>query len=126
MIAQAFGQSFATISISRGTTSYHGAMAILLIFGYMFVIIKNLFNQDKENVPILRLLFIGIIVQFSWEFVLLLSGIRPLGFQPLIINSLLETNLGIPYLYFIHRYVKQYETDSLRTSEALLVVQEHI
>lgn len=107
LIAQNFGSNFTIIQISRGTGSYHGAMAIMLLVGYLYVIIHNLTNQSEEKIPILRLLFIGIIVQFSWEAILLVSGIRPQGFNPLIVNSLLETNLGIPYLFFIHRYLKR-------------------
>ncbi len=115
MIAQAYGGSFPLISISRGTSGYHGAMAIMLIIGYLFVIIKNLFDEKNERIPVLKLLFIGIIVQFSWKFVLLISGIRPMGFQPLIVNSLLETNLGIPYLYFIHLYIKKQKQEIIQT-----------
>lgn len=107
LISQSFGASFATIQISRGTGSYHGFMAAILLAGYLIVIIQNLINKKARRIPILKLLLIGVIVQFSWEAVLLLSGIRPEGFDPLIINSLLETNLGIPYLFFIHRYIKQ-------------------
>jgi hypothetical protein len=107
LISQSFGSGFAQISISRGTGSYHGAMAIMLLVGYVYAIMRNLMNEDDQQIPILRLLFIGIIVQFSWEMVLLLSGIRPQGFRPLIINSLLETNLGMPYLFFIHRALQR-------------------
>jgi len=107
MIAQTFGGSFQTIQIQRGTGSYHGYMAILLLAGYLYIIIRNLIYEKEAPIPILKLLFIGIIVQFSWEAVLLLSGIRPQGFQPLIVNSLLETNLGIPYLFFIHRALRK-------------------
>lgn len=108
LISQNYGGNFSNISISRGTGSYHGAMAIMLLVGYVFVIIYNLITKSNEKVPIFRLLFIGIIVQFSWEAVLLLSGIRPQGFQPLIINSLLETNLGMPYLFFIHKGITNF------------------
>lgn len=107
MIAQGFGGQFPTIQIQRGTGSYHGFMAIMLIVGYVIVISKNLLSEHEPPIPLLRLLFIGIIVQLSWESVLLLSGIRPQGFKPLIINSLLETNLGIPYLFFIHKFIKK-------------------
>jgi hypothetical protein len=110
LIAQNFGENFPQISISRGTGSYHGAMAIMLLVGYVIVIVRNLVNENKERIPIVRLLMIGIIVQFSWEIVLLLSGIRPQGFKPLIINSLLETNLGMPYLFFIHQALKHKKT----------------
>lgn len=103
LIAQSFGSEFAMIRISRGTGSYHGIMAAILLVGYAIVIIKNLKSKDEERIPILRLLFIGILVQFSWEAVLLISGIRPDGWNPLIMNSLLETNLGMPYLFFIHK-----------------------
>jgi hypothetical protein len=108
LISKNFDGYFANISISRGTGSYHGIMAIILLIGYAFVIVKNITSKDSEKVPVFKLLFVGIIVQFSWEAVLLLSGIRPEGFQPLIINSLLETNLGMPYLYFIHKAITNY------------------
>ena len=69
------------------------------------------------KVNILQLLVIGIGVQFSWEFVLLISNIRPTGVLPLIVNSLIETNLGMPYLYLIHRAV------STRADEDLAAVK---
>lgn len=107
LISQSFGSDFAQITISRGTSSYHGAMAVILLIGYLFVIIRNLNSTENNKINIPRLLFIGIIVQFSWEAVLLISGIRPFGIKPLLINSLLETNLGIPYLYFIHKALRK-------------------
>jgi len=110
LIAQSFGSEFPMIRISRGTSSYHGIMAIILLVGYAYIIIRNLRSEDEERIPILRLLFIGIIVQFSWEAVLLISGIRPQGWNPLIINSLLETNLGMPYLFFIHKALSKRKT----------------
>jgi len=105
LISQGFSSELQTIQIQRGTGGYHVYMAIMLLFGYLYVIYKNLTSKNDEKIPILKLLFIGIIVQLSWESVLLLSGIRPTGFKPLIINSLLETNLGLPYLYFIHKKI---------------------
>ena len=113
MIAQNLGGNFETIQIQRGTGGYHGYMAIMLIIGYLVVIAKNLFSDQETPIPILRLLCIGIIVQLSWESVLLLSGIRPEGFKPLIVNSLLETNLVLPYLYFIHKKIKSYAPKSI-------------
>ena len=96
------------IHITRQVGSYHGWMAIILFVGYAFVIIKNVMSDDQERLPILKMLCVGIIVQFSWEAVLLITGLRPQGWNPLIINSLLETNLGIPYLYFIHKAIKSH------------------
>lgn len=111
LISQSFGLAFPTIQISRGTGSYHGYMAIMLFVGYGIVIIRNL-KENQDRIPIVKLLFVGIIVQFSWETVLLISGIRPLEWNPLVINSLLETNLGMPYLYFIHKAITKRNVDA--------------
>ncbi len=114
-LSQNFGTDFPAITIYRGTASYHGIMSVILVSGYLYLIIRNLRAEPKDKVNILRLLAIGIGVQFSWEFVLLISGIRPAGFMPLIINSLIETNLGIPYLYLIHRAISSRFTENLKT-----------
>jgi hypothetical protein len=107
-----FGGGFQVISTSRGTSAYHGVLALLLAAGYIYLIINNLRCRKADRVNLLRLFAIGIGIQFSWEAVLLLSGIRPAGFLPLIVNSLVETNMGMPYLYLIHRMVsKRYQED---------------
>jgi hypothetical protein len=106
-LSQNFGSAFPVVSIQRGTTSYHGIMALILLAGYTYLILKNLRSKPAARVSILQLLAIGIGVQFSWEFVLLISNIRPTGLLPLIVNSLVETNLGLPYLYLIHRAVTE-------------------
>ena len=112
-ISQIFGGQFYPIRIERMTGSYHGIMALMLVIGYGAVIIRNLTIKDAPKISIVRLLMIGIIVQFSWEAVLLVSGIRPQGFKPLLFNSLLETNLGIPYLYLIHKKITERLNHSL-------------
>jgi hypothetical protein len=98
-----FGAGFPEITISRGTGAYHGIMALILCVGYLVVIFNNL--KGKEKVNILRLMAIGICVQFAWETALLISGIRPPQWQPILVNSLIETNLGMPYIYYIHKHV---------------------
>lgn len=102
-LSQNFGIGFPQISISRGIGSYHGVMALILCIGYLIVIFNNLRGKDKVN--ILWLMAIGIGVQFAWEASLLINGIRPALWQPIIINSLIETNLGIPFTYYIHKSV---------------------
>lgn len=104
-LSQNFGAQFPVISICRGIGSYHGAMALIMLAGYVMVICHNL--SGKEPIDILRLLAIGIGVQFAWEAALLLNGIRPAQWQPIVVNSLIETNLGLPYAYFIHRAVRR-------------------
>jgi hypothetical protein len=110
-LSQNFGTGFAVITISRGTGSYHGIMALILCVGYVSVILKNL--KGKERIDILRMIVMGIGVQFAWEASLLISGIRPTLWQPIVVNSLIETNLGIPYAYFIHQYFTRYRKEDL-------------
>jgi hypothetical protein len=113
MLSQNFGTHFPVISIHRGTSAYHGIMALILAAGYLYLIIRNFRAAPGEKVNLLRLMAIGIAVQFSWELVLLLTGIRPIGIMPLIIDSLIETNMGMPYLYLIHRAISRRYNENL-------------
>jgi hypothetical protein len=105
LLSQNFGIGFGEITIRRGTGAYHGVMAAILFAGYLYVVVQNL--RGKEKINILWLMAIGLGVQFSWEAVLLVTGIRPAGLGALVVNSLIETNLGLPFTYFIHRAVTQ-------------------
>ena len=108
MLAATFGGG-TPIVIQRTTGSYHGWMALILFAGYAAVIGWNLFQKDQTlRINLLWLLAIGILVQLGWEAGLLLGGIRSAGFEnfsdkilTLVTNSLLETNLGMPYIYAI-------------------------
>ena len=84
-----------------------------MLVGYIILIVKNLKNKDiSKRINIGWILAIGILVQFSWEAVLLITGIRTMGIMPLIINSLIETNMGLPYLFLIHFVLsKKYRED---------------
>lgn len=126
MMSQNFASGFPEISIRRGTGSYHGVMALILLAGYLYLILNNLRSAKAARVNILWLLAIGIGVQFSWEGVLLLSGIRPAGIQPLIVNSLIETNMGMPYMYLIHRAVTGRFNENLTRSAGNGQVSEGI
>jgi hypothetical protein len=106
LLSQGLGTGFPEVAIQRGTGSYHGAMALILLVGYGILIVRNVRAGDRsgQKAKLLPLLAIGIGVQFSWEAVLL-SGIRPVGLLSLVVNSLIETNLGMPYVFLIHRAV---------------------
>lgn len=124
LLTQTFGGSAAPIVIQRTTGAYHGYMAALLFIGYLFVLLWNLAHKKKEEkMPLLWLLAIGILVQFGWEAGLLIGGVRSAGFsfadklRPLIINSLLETNLGMPYIYLIYLAYSSKFTEKLRRRE---------
>ncbi len=106
LLSQNFGQGFGTISIARGTGSYHGIMALVLFVGYALLCLHNIRGKG-EKINLVWLLATGILVQFSWEAVLLITGIRAQGLGPLIVDSLIETNLGLPYFYLIHRAISR-------------------
>ena len=107
--------TFPQVTIQRQVASYHGYMAAILAAGYLLLIVHNLQAENsEERAPINRLLLIGIGVQLAWEAALLITGIRPAGIKPIVLNSLIETNLGMPYIYLIHR---RYALRSIRLRE---------
>jgi hypothetical protein len=92
------------ISIARGTADYHGVMALPLFLGYGSLCVYNLRQTDQSRrVPLPWILAIGILVQLSWESVLTISGIRNASWRTWLVDSLVETNMGLPYLYLVHR-----------------------
>lgn len=106
LLSQDLGYDTNPISIMRGTAQYHGVMAFIMFVGYAYLCLNNIRRRDEDgHAPILRIIAIGILVQLSWEVVLAISGIRNQSWNTLIVNSLLETNMGLPYLYLIHRAV---------------------
>lgn len=106
----------ANIQTYRTTGQYHGAMAIILLIGYFGLILYNLFTK-KNKVPLLKLNLIGFFVQFSWEFALLINQIRPMNensLTTLLIDSLIETNLGMPYIFLIYIGISKFYNDNLQ------------
>ena len=134
MIAATFGHSENPVVIQRTTGAYHGYMAIMLFAGYLALIAWNLFQKDTaRRVNILWLLAIGVLVQFGWEAGLLLGGIRSAGFEnfadkllTLVTNSLLETNLGMPYIYAIFLAWSAKFTEQLRPRKTRLAFLQRL
>lgn len=109
------------IHIQRTTGAYHGIMGAILFLSYLGVIVYNLSCRKKESmVNILWLCSIGVAVQFGWEFALLVGGIRSTGFalpeqiRTLVVNSLVETNLGMPLMFLIHKFFKDRYSEDLK------------
>ncbi|MCM1305791.1 MAG: hypothetical protein NC303_00590 [Firmicutes bacterium] len=109
------------IKIQRTTGSYHWVMALILVIGYFAAIIYNLFQKDKsKRFPLLWMLLIGVSVQLGWEASLLIGGIRSAEFDvwqklsTLVVNSLLETNLGIVPIYCIYALITSRFTENLK------------
>ena len=95
--------------------------------------IYNLWQKNRaRRIQIPWLLAIGILVQFGWEAGLLLGGVRSAGFSleekllPLIVNSLLETNLGMPYIYLIFLAVTSRFTQQLRPRKEKITLLQRI
>lgn len=134
LIVQTFAADQLPIIIQRTTGAYHGYMALILFIGYLGLIIYNLYQRDKSrriNIP--WLLIIGILVQLGWESGLLIGGIRSAGFAtlgeklvPLVINSLLETNLGMPYIYLIFIAVTRRFSEDLHRRQPQLSFLDRI
>ena len=133
MLAQLIGFGQMPIVIQRTTGAYHGWMAAILFVGYLLAVVRNLGESDRKcRIDLLRLLAIGIAAQFAWEAALLLGGIRSAGLdfaeklRPLIVNSLLETNLGMPYVYLIFVALTRRFTSALARREDVPSFRERI
>jgi len=103
LLSQTFGQDFIALATHRGTRSYHAPMIFIGLLGYAWLALRNRTVPPSDRAPLGRLLAIGIGVQMSWETVLLLGGIRPFDPTGLAVRSLIETNLGLPWAWWIHR-----------------------
>lgn len=112
LLSKSFASGFAEISITRGTSGYHGIMGVLLFIGYAALVIHNI-RKPEQRIAIGWILAIGILVQGSWEFILAITGIRNLSLQTFIVNALLETNMGLPYLWAIHRAIGRRRREDL-------------
>lgn len=133
MLAQLIGFGQMPIVIQRTTGAYHGWMAAILFVGYLLAVVRNLGESDRKcRIDLLRLSAIGIAAQFAWEAALLLGGIRSTGLdfaeklRPLIVNSLLETNLGMPYVYLIFVALTRRFTPALARREDVPSFRERI
>lgn len=126
-------QNMDKVIIQRTTGEYHGYMAAIMFVGYLILIIYNLSRDKEHRINIPWLLAIGILVQFGWEAGLLIGGIRSAGFatveeklKPLVVNSLLETNLGMPYIYFIFTAYSAKFTEQFNSRAEKLSIGERI
>ena len=134
LLTGTFAPGAVPIVIARTTGAYHGYMAAILFAGYLGVIAYNLGQRQRErqvNIP--WLLAIGILVQLGWEAGLLLGGIRSAGvagagekLRTLAVNSLLETNLGMPYVYAIFVWLTARFTEGLKRRPCTLSMGERI
>ncbi len=100
LLSQEFGAGFRQIHIQRNVPGYHADTAVILAAGYLILIIRNITGKYPKA-PLATLLVTGIGVQLAWEAVLLITASRPEATKPLLINSLIETNLGVPFIYMI-------------------------
>lgn len=122
------------IKIQRTTGAYHGWMAAILFLSYAALILFNILRKDKSlRFPLLRLFLIGVFVQFGWELSLLIGGIRSAGIESaadkltvLLVNSLLETNLGMPLIYIIFLLITSVFTEDLKRRGGKVTLSERL
>lgn len=134
LITQIFAGEAVPIVIERTTGVYHGYMAVILFVGYLGLILYNMYQKDRvRRIRIPWLLAIGILVQFGWETGLLIGGIRSAGFSDigqklhvLLVNSLLETNLGLSYIYCVYIVYSKKYTEDLRRGKHPVSFAERI
>ena len=118
ILSKAYPNSMEIIT-TRTTNEYHWIMAIFLVVGYGFIIVKDILTSKDIKSDVKKLLYlnlIGILAQFGWEFALFVSGIRPaneMSLQTIIVNSLVETNLGMPYFYYINKFIMNKRKEDL-------------
>ena len=118
----------ATITTSRTTGAYHGWMGVVLVISYLILIVLLMRREgEKAFVNVFVLCLIGFAVQFGWEFSLLINGIRPMNaasIKTMLVNSCLETNLGMPAIYAIHYFwCKRFNEDMSRVTPQNLSAQ---
>lgn len=103
-------------------------MGLIMVVGYVLAIVYNLLQKEKDKkVPLVRIFIIGFMAQFLWEAALLVFGVRSQNYggdsmrqiMTLLQNSLVETNLGMPYIYFIHRFVTARYREDCSKAESL-------
>ncbi len=122
MLTQTFGGNMPVIKIQRTTGAYHGYMALIMLAGYAAAIVYDIFQKDRtKRFPLLWLAITCITVQLGWEFSLLIGGIRSAEIdsiaqklQTLVVNSLLETNLGAVPIYCIYVLITSRITETLK------------
>ena len=108
------------IKTMRTTSAYHWPMLIILVVGYIiFILWDQIKNKSKwKTLPLfIKLNVIGISVQLLWEAALFIGGIRPhneLSYQTLMVDSLIETNLGMPYIFFINLWIYKHFKEDIK------------
>lgn len=121
------------VTTFRSTGTTHGGMAIVFFVGYLGLFAYNFAQKDRDaRVKVPWLFAIGVLAQFGWEFFLLLGGIRSDGrpaeakIRTLIVHSLLETNLGMPYACWIFVLLTSRYTEELKKRAAPLSALDRI
>ena len=98
------------VSLNDGsiTTIRHMSDLRILRIGIVIVGYGILFLLKYDWRKILFLFFVGFLIHFMMEFVLLISGIRPGSFLVLLENSLMEFNMGVPFFYLLYdKYLRK-------------------
>jgi hypothetical protein len=111
LISQHAGIDDRTIQTARDMSNARIIQIALVAGGYLLLLMLKYTWRPMMSLTLPRMLYlflVGTIVHFGMEITLLASGIRPAEnyVDVLLFNSLLEFNMGVPFLYILWTAVK--------------------
>ncbi|TET33182.1 MAG: hypothetical protein E3J70_00035 [Candidatus Heimdallarchaeota archaeon] len=131
------------IDISRDMANARTKQIIMASVGYAVLLIWKILSEFLDGFPwnIMKnipywyfgiLIVTGIFIHFSMESTLMIAGIRPIDWEVLAVNSLLEFNTGIPILFGLwtafnwNDYISKSPTKTEETETSIAQPQEKL
>jgi len=122
LISQHVGIDDRTIQTGRDMSNARIIEVALVASGYLLLLVLKYTWRPMKSLAFPRMLYlflIGILVHFGMEITLLASGIRPADnyVDVLLFNSLLEFNMGVPFLYILWTAIKSAKVNDTSQKE---------
>jgi len=122
LISQHVGIDDRTIQTGRDMSNARIIEVALVASGYLLLLVLKYTWRPMKSLAFPRMLYlflIGILVHFGMEITLLASGIRPADnyVDVLLFNSLLEFNMGVPFLYILWTAIKSAKVNDTSQEE---------
>jgi hypothetical protein len=101
-----------SIDIYREMAGIRPVQISIVVIGYVLLIVMKYSWKSIRHLrwrTLAYLFIVGVLVHFGMEFSLLITGVRPSGnlINVLLFNSLLEFNMGIPFLYMMWVFFRE-------------------
>ncbi|KAJ5075802.1 hypothetical protein M0811_06664 [Anaeramoeba ignava] len=88
-----------TVTITRTMTGNRWLMLLSVVLGYSYLTWRKIPPK-----VLLKLFFIGFVTEGMFEFALYISGIRPTRLDVLLVDSAVEFNVGMPWIFLMWRW----------------------